>query len=73
MIDTAIPAPPKWFADAFAVERQKTATRAAVQELPRLEADLAIMDGTDVDELPDGRTEAEVRAQVQQLRALIGD
>ena len=42
MIDTAIPAPPKWFTDALAVERQKTATRAAVAELPRLEADLAI-------------------------------
>ena len=71
-LDTSIPDAPAWFPPALDLERKKAAARAAAAELPAALADLAIMEGTSIDELPDGRTEAEVRAYVAELKAAIG-
>lgn len=70
-LDTSIPDPSPEFVAALDLERKKAAARAAAAELPEALAQLAIMDGTDIDELPDGRTEAEVRAYVAELQAAI--
>ena len=71
-LDVTVPDMSPEFAAALDLERRKAAARAAAAELPAALADLAIMDGTDIDELPDGRTEAEVRAHVAELKAAIG-
>ena len=73
-LDTSIPDAPAWFPPALDAERRKAAARAAAAELPAALADLATMDGTSIDVLPDGRTEEQVRAHVAELKAAtVGD